>query len=172
MELGDKVLPPHTEETNSGHHSSALGERSGLGPPAFLVSPAPAAQLHSLEASYLPVEPLILPRGTNVPQDQPSHTHPLQEHEANGGTHEGDTLGGNCGRELKKVMTLKKFSKVSVIYKLENRESWQHSNQRRQERGEGGQSEAPSQERLCWLAVPGPINLPSLQFCSPPPLAY
>lgn len=32
-------------------------------------------------------------------------------------------------------MTLKKFSKVSVIYKLENRKRWQYSNQRRQEPG-------------------------------------
>lgn len=39
-------------------------------------------------------------------------------------------------------MTLKKFSKVSVIYKLENRESWQHSNQRCQERGGTRRGEA------------------------------
>lgn len=54
------------------------------------------------------------------------------------------------------MMTLKKFSKVSVIYKLENQESWQYSNQRRQEQGGGGrgrQSEAPSQEHYVgWLS--------------------
>lgn len=79
----------------------ALGGRSGLGPTAFLQFTTSAAQLYQGEASCLSVGSLVIPRGTNIPRNEPSNTHPLQEKEANKDTH-GGSLGGNYGKQLRK----------------------------------------------------------------------